>query len=107
MARLRGHTTLDFAQPLHVLRASMTVAGQTLAQGDVLPWRELGLDQRKVHQLWTGRHIGHQAVGSRDGAEDTTALVSPAPPLPLAAPAVSPPVTVQRAEEPASSRRRR
>lgn len=106
MARLRGHTTLDYAQPLHVLRASLTVNGRTLAQGDVLPWRELGLDQRKVHQLWTGRRIGHQAVGSRDGAESTTALVSPDRPIPLAAPAVSPPVTVQRADDPALRRRK-
>lgn len=104
MSRLRGHTTLDFAQPLHVLRASLTVGGRTLMQGDILPWRELGLDQRKVHQLWTGRRIGHQAVGSRDGAENTTALVSPA--LPAAAPAASPSVTAQRGEEPVLRRRK-
>jgi hypothetical protein len=104
MARLRGHTTLDFAQPLHVLRASLTVGGQTLAQGDVLPWRELGLDQRKVHQLWTGRRIGHQAIGSRLGAESPTALVSPAPSA--SAPAVPPPVTAQRGDEPALRRKK-
>jgi hypothetical protein len=103
MARLRGHTALDYAQPLHVLRASLTVGGRTLAQGDVLPWRELGLDQRKVHQLWTTRRIGHQAIDSRNGAESPTALVSPAPSV--SAPAVSPPVTVQRGEGSASRRR--
>lgn len=106
MARLRGHTTLDFAQPLHVLRASLTVGGRTLAQGDVLPWRELGLDQRKVHQLWTGRRVGHQAIGSRNGAE-STALVSPDRPIPLAVPADLSPATAQRADDPALSRRKK
>lgn len=103
MARLRGHTPLDLAQPLHVLRASLTVGGRTLTQGDVLPWRELGLDQRKVHQLWAGRRIGHQAIASREGAEPVAARVFPAPSV--SAPAVSPPVTAQRGEGPASRRR--
>ncbi len=91
--RLRGHLPLDLVQPLHVLRAELLVEGRTFLQGEVLPWRDLGLDQRKVRQLWSMRRIEHQRVDSRDGAEPVSlSPASPAPDSPHAveAPAPSP-----------------
>lgn len=76
MARLRGHRTLDVEQPLYVRRAVMTLGGRTFVAGDVLPWRDLGIAPKKLHQLWEQRRIGHEKADARNGAEHPTKLVT-------------------------------
>jgi hypothetical protein len=75
MARLRGHRTLDLSKPLYVRRADFTIAGRSFKAGDVLPWPELGITERKLHQLWFGRRIGHEQANERNGAESPVELV--------------------------------
>jgi hypothetical protein len=70
-----------------VARAFDWHGGRRLVEGEAFP---ADVHEGTAYQLWQGGFL----------------TVSPAPPLPLAAPAVSPPVTVQRAEEPALRRRR-
>jgi hypothetical protein len=81
MARLRGHRTLNTEQPLYVRRAVLTLNGQTFKAGDVLPWRDLGVAPRKLHQLWEQRRIGHEKADERAGAENPAELAK----LPVAA----------------------
>lgn len=100
MARLRGHRTLDVGQPLYVRRDGMTVGGRTFMAGDVLPWRELGVPLRKLHQLWEGRRIGHEQARERNGAEDPKALVHlAAPPAPASPPEVTVPAGAAALEQ--------
>lgn len=77
MARLRGHQTLDFEKPL-LCKRTIEVGGRTFKAGEVLPWRQLGLPPRKVHQLWDQRRVGHEKLSERNGAESVSALVKPA-----------------------------
>lgn len=77
MARLRGHRTLNAEQPLYVRRAALTLQGKTFAAGDVLPWQDLGVSPRKLHQLWMQRRVGHEKPNDRTGAESPVALVKP------------------------------
>lgn len=75
MARLRGHQPLDVSREVYVKRSSLTLAGRSFAAGDVLPWRELGVSPRKLHQLWAVRMVGHEQIAERNGAENPAALV--------------------------------
>lgn len=77
MARLRGHRPLNGEEPLYVRRAALTLHGRTFGSGDVLPWRELGINPKKLHQLWEGRRIGHEKPNEHGGAESQTKLVKP------------------------------
>lgn len=76
MARLRGHRPLNAEEPLYVRRAALTLNGETFHAGDVLPWKDLGVPFKKLHQLWSGRRIGHEKPNDRNGAESQSALIS-------------------------------
>jgi hypothetical protein len=64
--RYRGHRALDLSQPLYAKR---TMAALGVDVGDLFPWRDLGLTERKVTQLWDQRRIGHEQIHERNGAE--------------------------------------
>lgn len=81
--------TFDASLPART-SAQLMAGGRSFATDEVLPWLELGMSEADLFAFWQSGLV----------------YFLPAPPLPLAAPAVSPPVTVQRAEEPALRRRR-
>lgn len=104
MARLRGHRDLDLDAVLYVKSRPLGPFGGTIIDVDgVLPWRELGLDERRVRQLHEQRRIGHEKSGERNGAEQQqrpgakvlrTAAVAPS--APPAKPSAQPPRSQRR-----------
>lgn len=63
------HRAFSFEDPF-VARDRLEFAGRSYAAGDPFPWRELGLSERQVWNLWAARRIDNAPPATRTATAD-------------------------------------